>query len=361
MMMISRLYRGALLCCVLAALSISGCKDSPLIPDAINEAVFDLNCPGRTVHFENVDTFLVIGHRGAAALEVENTIPSFQRAINEGANAIELDFVMTKDGQILVWHDWSPDDPIALVRESGAEFGSKYRPRFPGHGNPLRRPADELTLEEFRANYYYANKSLLDKERMPVEIPTFIEFMEWAQNQPKLLYVFFDIKLPEEKSYLADEMIGRMDSIVTAFNPSWRGVYMSPHPSVWRQIGSMIERAGLSFDVDLGSGTVSDDYCSISSSKYARERGHGFATSMHPFSWTERPWTTLKNILYCDLQERDRPRAASEMPVVEKVIAATLNDEAKMRCLVDFGIDGIMTDSPSMLKNIAVEAGKFVQ
>ena len=35
--------------------------------------------------------FLVIGHRGAAGLETENTLPSFQRAIDFGCAAIELD------------------------------------------------------------------------------------------------------------------------------------------------------------------------------------------------------------------------------------------------------------------------------
>lgn len=354
-------YRGALLCAVFVTLTAGGCKDSPLMPDALNNALFDLNCPGRTEHFANVDTFLVIGHRGAAGLEVENTLPSFQRAIDEGANAIELDFCMTKDGHVVVWHDWSPNDPIALVRESGSEFGSKYRPRFPAIGNEFRRPVHELTLEEFRTHYWYSTKNLIDKERVPVEIPTFVEFMEWASGQPKLLYVFFDMKLPSDRDYLADEMVGRMDSIIQAFQPNWRGVYITPHQTVWQKIGSILGNVGLSFDVDLGSGLVSEDYCAISSSKYARDRGQGFATTMHPFSWTERPWTTLKALLYCDMLARDRPLAEGEAPTVEKVIAATINDEEKMRCLAEFGVDGMMTDNPAMLRNIAVELGKFVQ
>lgn len=361
MTMISRTFGGVLMSAALAALVISGCKDSPLIPDSINTALFDLNCPGRTAHFDNVDTFIVIGHRGAAGLEVENTIPSFQLAINEGANAIELDFCMTKDGHIVVWHDWDPNDPIALVREQGIEFGSKYRPRFPGVDDEMRRPMHELTLEEFKANYWYARKNLINKERVPVEIPTFVDFMEWAKDQPKLLYVFYDIKLPEDRAYLAGEMIGRMDSIVASYNPTWRGVYITPNPSVWQNIGSILRNAGLSFDVDLGGGTISEEYCSISSSKYARDRGNGFATTMHPFAWTERPWTTLKNLLYCDLLVRDAEPAEGQSRVVEKVIAATINDEEKMRCLVELGIDGLMTDDPGMLRRVAVEMGKFVQ
>jgi glycerophosphoryl diester phosphodiesterase len=361
MSMTARLYRSAFLCAAIASLAVSGCKESPIQVPNIGGELFDLNCPGRTVHFDNVDTFLVIGHRGAASLEVENTIPSFQRALDEGANAIELDFVMTKDGQIVVWHDWSPNDAISLARESGSEVGSKYRPRFPPYGDQYRRPVHELTLEELRTHYWYATKNLIEKERVPAEIPTFVQFMEWAKDQPRLLYVFYDIKLPGDRAYLANEMMGRMDSIIAAYNPSWRGVYITPHETVWQKISELLGGVPLSFDVDLGGGSLGDDYCAISSSSRARQRGGGFATTMHPFHWTETPWTTLKQLLYCDMLARDTPREEGAPQVVEKVIAATINDEEKMRCLVEFGIDGMMTDSPAMLKNIAVDLGKFVQ
>ena len=47
--------------------------------------------------------FLIIGHRGAAGLEAENTLPSFQRALDLGCDAIELDVQCSKDN-----HDHSP-------------------------------------------------------------------------------------------------------------------------------------------------------------------------------------------------------------------------------------------------------------
>lgn len=49
--------------------------------------------------------FLRIGHRGASAYEIENTLASFQRAIEIGANAIELDVRMAGDGNPVVIHD----------------------------------------------------------------------------------------------------------------------------------------------------------------------------------------------------------------------------------------------------------------
>ena len=48
--------------------------------------------------------FLIIGHRGAAGLEPENTLRSFARAIAIGVDAIELD-VYYVDGELVVIHD----------------------------------------------------------------------------------------------------------------------------------------------------------------------------------------------------------------------------------------------------------------
>src|SRR5262249_34681489 len=50
------------------------------------------------------DGFLIIGHRGAAGLEPENTLRSFARAIEIGVDAIELD-VYYVDGHLVVIHD----------------------------------------------------------------------------------------------------------------------------------------------------------------------------------------------------------------------------------------------------------------
>ena len=48
---------------------------------------------------------LKIGHRGARAYEPENTLRSFQRAIEIGVDAIELDVRKTKDNELVVIHN----------------------------------------------------------------------------------------------------------------------------------------------------------------------------------------------------------------------------------------------------------------
>src|SRR3954471_13623680 len=46
-----------------------------------------------------------IGHRGAPREFPENSLPSFQRALALGADAIELDVHVSSDGVVIVHHD----------------------------------------------------------------------------------------------------------------------------------------------------------------------------------------------------------------------------------------------------------------
>lgn len=61
----------------------------------------------------------VIAHRGYSSLFPENTLASFAGAIDIGVDYIELDVQLTKDGQVVVFHD---DD---LKRITGTEGGGR--------------------------------------------------------------------------------------------------------------------------------------------------------------------------------------------------------------------------------------------
>ena len=51
----------------------------------------------------------IIAHRGASALAPENTLAAFQLALDQGADGIELDVMLSKDGQLIVIHDDTVD------------------------------------------------------------------------------------------------------------------------------------------------------------------------------------------------------------------------------------------------------------
>jgi glycerophosphoryl diester phosphodiesterase len=51
------------------------------------------------------ETPRLFGHRGASGVAPENTLPSFRRALADGADVLELDVHATRDGEVVVLHD----------------------------------------------------------------------------------------------------------------------------------------------------------------------------------------------------------------------------------------------------------------
>ncbi|MEL6672611.1 MAG: glycerophosphodiester phosphodiesterase family protein [Bacteroidota bacterium] len=105
----------------------------------------------------------VQGHRGCRGLLPENTIPAFLRALDIGVQTLEMDVVITKDGQVLLSHEpfmsheiCADPDGKEITEENEREWniyqmtleevqecdcGSKKHPRFPEQENsPVEKP-----------------------------------------------------------------------------------------------------------------------------------------------------------------------------------------------------------------------------
>lgn len=50
---------------------------------------------------------LIVAHRGDRERYPENTLTAFESAIAKGADAIELDVFSTRDGELVVHHDYT--------------------------------------------------------------------------------------------------------------------------------------------------------------------------------------------------------------------------------------------------------------
>jgi glycerophosphoryl diester phosphodiesterase len=121
-------------------------------------------------HHERV---LVIGHRGAMGYRPENTLPSFEHALALGADCVEFDVHLTRDGAALVIHDDSVDrttNGSGLVRDhtlaelkrldAGSWFGPEYAGvRIPTLDEVLewaRRVGMAVDIEIKNAPHYYS-------------------------------------------------------------------------------------------------------------------------------------------------------------------------------------------------------------
>lgn len=92
-----------------------------------------------------MDSWIRIAHRGASGIAPENTLAAFNKAIEIGVDAVELDLHGTADGEIVVIHDPSLDrttdmcglinqNPLAVIKQ--ADAGAWFHSQFKGETIP---------------------------------------------------------------------------------------------------------------------------------------------------------------------------------------------------------------------------------
>jgi glycerophosphoryl diester phosphodiesterase len=75
----------------------------------------------------------VIAHRGASAYAPENTLAAFELALKQGADALELDIRLTRDGAPAVIHDATLDRTTDLTGPVRARTLAELRQADAGH------------------------------------------------------------------------------------------------------------------------------------------------------------------------------------------------------------------------------------
>jgi glycerophosphoryl diester phosphodiesterase len=125
---------------------------------------------------------LIIAHRGASSLAPENTLAAFGRAIEDGAEGIELDVRLAKDGVPVVIHD---ADLKRLADKKGRV--SSYT-------------SEELQTFDVGSwfNSKYPKKA--DDQFARETVPTFSELLKFLEDYKGLVYVEMKCKKAETGS-----------------------------------------------------------------------------------------------------------------------------------------------------------------
>ncbi|MBB6557918.1 glycerophosphoryl diester phosphodiesterase [Acidovorax soli] len=118
----------------------------------------------------------VIAHRGASALRPEHTLAAYQKAIDDGADIIEPDLVITKDGVLVARHE----NAIAILNADGSvkeattdvvdrpEFAARKATRSIDGQSITGWFTEDFTLAEL--------KTLRARERIPAQRPANVAF-----------------------------------------------------------------------------------------------------------------------------------------------------------------------------------------
>ncbi len=131
---------------------------------------------------------IVIAHRGASGERPEHTLASYQRAIDQGADFIEPDLVMTKDHVLVARHE----NEISGTTDVAAhpEFSERKSTKYIDGKSITGWFTEDFTLAEL--------KKLRARERLPLlrpanvaydgkfEVPTFEEILQLRANHPRV-------------------------------------------------------------------------------------------------------------------------------------------------------------------------------
>jgi glycerophosphoryl diester phosphodiesterase len=119
----------------------------------------------------------IFAHRGASAFAPENTLAAFELAVQQKADAIELDAKLTADGQVVVIHDQSVDrttdghgrvGEMNLAQIRHLDAGSHFAPVFHGERIPTLEEVfaalgDKILINIELTNYASMTDSLPEK------------------------------------------------------------------------------------------------------------------------------------------------------------------------------------------------------
>jgi len=124
------------------------------------------------------DHFTVIAHRGASAYYPENTIESFEGAINLGAEMIELDVQLSRDGEVVVFHDEKINRctngrgklaAYSLAQLKNLDAGSWFGRKFKGAKIPKLDEVLDLCRDKIAVNIEIKTESVADELSCGIE------------------------------------------------------------------------------------------------------------------------------------------------------------------------------------------------
>jgi glycerophosphoryl diester phosphodiesterase len=248
------------------------------------------------------DNFTTIAHRGASAYYPENTIASFQGAISMGADMVELDVQLTKDGEVVVFHD------------------EKITRCTNGKGRIV-----DHTLIELKA---LDAGSWFDKKYQAAKIPMLAEVLSLCRDK---IAVNIEIKTEAVTIAVAGGIEEFTLKIIEQSGMREHVVFSSFDPRAIRHLK----------EID-SSATVAILF----------EKGH-YASAL-PSAIIESLGADAFNCSRDELS--DKWLANLKLNNIPLNIY-TVNDENKMRRLIKMGVSGIFTNNPDILKRV-VTAGQ---
>ncbi|MFH1604757.1 MAG: glycerophosphodiester phosphodiesterase [Pseudomonadota bacterium] len=289
------------------------------------------------------------GHRGARGLAPENTLPAFAAALSVGVSTLELDTAITKDGVVVVSHDARLNPDITRGPDG------RYL-------NPPTRAVRALTLDQLEHydvgrikpgseySYRYPDQKRMDQVRMPTLAQVF-QLTRGAGNTRVRFNI--EIKTSPEKpgDTLAPDAFAKalletiaregMNERVIIQSFDWRAL------KAVQQLAPTIPTSYLSvqqsFQDNIGASKAEGSAWTAG----VQLRDHGSIPKMVKAAGGAI-WSPYSPELSAALVKEAQGLGL-------RVIPWTVNKAEDMARLIDWGVDGVITDYPDRMREVMAE------
>lgn len=315
---------------------------------------------------------IVIAHRGASAYRPEHTLASYVLAIEQGADFIEPDLVMTKDHVLVCRHENEISQTTNVADHP--EFAERRKAKTVDGVEALGWWVEDFTLAEL--------KTLRCRERIPqlrpnntryddfYEVPTFAEALALAQQYSKGIYP--ELKHPTflreqgvdpapafiaavneaggqsaaDMMYVQCFEVGALRTLVQMSSIRWRCVQLaSAEGGPWDQPGTsyaqMLAGDGLQRIREYAVGLGAEKSLII-----PRDAGNNLTAPTdlvaraHALSMLVHPWTFRSENYFLPALLRSSRDAGDDQ-------LRHGNLDAELRAFYAAGVDGVFSDDPA--------------
>ncbi|MBX3650233.1 MAG: glycerophosphodiester phosphodiesterase [Burkholderiales bacterium] len=291
------------------------------------------------------------GHRGARGLLPENTLPGFARALAIGVTTLELDTAITRDGVVVVSHDatlnpditrgpggaWITRNDHAIHALSWQELQAYdvgrirpqtvYAQRF-----PTQQPVDGARIPRLSEVFDLARRAGNSSVRFNIETKI-------SPEQPRLT---------ASPAVFARTLIGlirseKLESRVTIQSFDWRTLQLVQREAPG--IATVYLSAQQPWLDNIRAHDVSSPW---TAGFHVGNYGGSVARMVKAAGGAV--WSPHFGDLI-----REQLREAHQLGL--KVVVWTVNDDADIARMIDWGVDGIISDYPDRLRRLAAERG----
>ena len=281
-------------------------------------------CAGsKTVTMNSTSAFDKEGHRGTRGLMPENTLAAMKKAVDFGVTTLEMDAAFTKDGQIILSHE--PFFNHEITTKPDGSFVTE---------------SEEKSLNIYHMTY--AEVKTYDVGLKPH--PRFPQQQKMAAVKPLLGEVIDTIK-----AYCRQKGVPLPQfNIETKTQPASDNLY-HPAPAAFVEGLMAVIREK---NIEAATIIQSFDFRTL---RYLHERYPGMRTAMLIEDDDKRSLEEqLKDLGFSptiyspafDLVTKEVVESCHRKGI--KVIPWTVNTVTEMKALMDMGVDGIITDYPTL-------------